>query len=65
MRTVYNQYDSMVLPLRKWLEERGVRFEFGTRVTDLGLREAGGETIVERIDSLRGGESRRDHGRPQ
>ena len=24
MRTVYNQYDSMVRPLRKWLDERGV-----------------------------------------
>ncbi len=57
MRTVFNQYDSMVLPLRKWLEARGVRFEFGTRVTDLGLREAGGETVVERIDYLRGGEA--------
>ena len=28
MRTVYNQYDSMVRPLRKWLEERGVKFQF-------------------------------------
>jgi oleate hydratase len=27
MRTVYNQYDSMVRPLQQWLEERGVRFE--------------------------------------
>lgn len=37
MRTVYNQYDSMVRPLQKWLEVRGVRFEFDTRVTDLHL----------------------------
>jgi oleate hydratase len=37
MRTVYNQYDSMVRPLQKWLEERGVRFQLNTRVTDLGL----------------------------
>ncbi|QMV19901.1 oleate hydratase [Granulicella sp. 5B5] len=37
MRTVYNQYDSMVRPLKKWLVERGVRFEFDTRVTDLDL----------------------------
>ena len=26
MRTVYNQYDSLVRPLHKWLDERGVRF---------------------------------------
>ncbi len=37
MRTVYNQYDSMVRPLQKWLEERGVRFELDTRVSDLHL----------------------------
>ncbi len=27
MRTVYNQYDSLVRPLKKWLDERGVVFE--------------------------------------
>ena len=37
MRTVYNQYDSMVRPLRKWLESRGVQFSFNTRVTDLSF----------------------------
>ena len=49
MRTVYNQYDSMVRPLHKWLDERGVRFELNTRVTDLGLREQDGETTVTHI----------------
>ena len=38
MRTVYNQYDSMVRPLQKWLAERGVQFELNVRVTDLVLR---------------------------
>jgi oleate hydratase len=37
MRTVYNQYDSMVRPLRKWLEERGVQFLFNAKVTDLSF----------------------------
>jgi oleate hydratase len=37
MRTVYNQYDSMVRPLHKWLEERGVKFMLNTTVTDLAL----------------------------
>jgi oleate hydratase len=49
MRTVYNQYDSLVRPLRKWLEERGVRFAFDTRVTDIafyhGLGGYGAECI--------------------
>jgi oleate hydratase len=41
MRTVYNQYDSMVRPLRKWLDERGVRFRTNTRVVDLHYDESG------------------------
>ena len=53
--TVYNQYDSMVRPLQKWLDERGVRFELNTRVTDLGLSENAGEKRVERIVYERGG----------
>jgi oleate hydratase len=55
MRTVYNQYDSLVRPLQKWLEERGVRFELSTRVTDLKMREEAGRTIVDRIMYTRGG----------
>jgi len=35
MRTVYNQYDSMVRPLQKWLQQRGVKFRLNTRVTAL------------------------------
>ena len=55
MRTVYNQYDSMVRPLQKWIEERGVQFELNTRVTDLVLREDGNSKTVERIVYTRGG----------
>lgn len=55
MRTVYNQYDSMVRPLHKWLDERGVRFELNTRVTDLGLREHDGVTTVTHIAIERNG----------
>ena len=57
MRTVYNQYDSMVRPLHKWLDERGVKFELNTRVSDLGLRERSGEMAVERIVFERGGQT--------
>jgi oleate hydratase len=55
MRTVFNQYDSMVRPLQKWLEERGVRFELNTRVTDLILREDADSKAVQRIVYTRGG----------
>jgi len=40
MRTVYNQYDSMVRPLEKWLRERGVNFIYNTRVCDMALVES-------------------------
>lgn len=49
MRTVYNQYDSLVRPLQKWLEEHGVKFEFNTRVTDLAFSHAAGGYNVESI----------------
>jgi oleate hydratase len=39
MRTVYEQYDSMVRPLSKWLDEHGVRFLLDTRITDLVFNE--------------------------
>lgn len=55
MRTVYNQYDSLVRPLRKWLEQRGVRFEPNTRVTDLGFTTHEGRTSVDRIAIRRDG----------
>jgi len=46
MRTVYNQYDSMVRPLRKWLEQHGVNFALNTRVTDLTLGNTGQDYAV-------------------
>lgn len=35
MRTKYNQYDSVVRPMKKYLEARGVRFETGKEVVDI------------------------------
>lgn len=49
MRTVYNQYDSLVRPLHKWLIERGVVFEQGACVTDMHLREQSNGKSVKRI----------------
>ena len=49
MRTVYNQYDSMVRPLEKWLTAHGVNFAYNTCVTDLALRARGAKDMVETI----------------
>ena len=57
LRTVYNQYDSLVRPLRKWLDERGVVFALNTTVIDLLIVEVGGLKTVEQIVFQRGGQS--------
>lgn len=36
-RTVYNQYDGIIVPIVNWLTERGVQFRHGVRVEDLGF----------------------------
>ena len=55
MRTVYNQYDSLVRPLRKWLDERGVVFEMNTTVTNLVMLDTAGVKTVDRIVFERSG----------
>lgn len=49
MRTPYNQYDSLIRPLQKWLEDRGVTFTMDTRVTDVLFKEHEGKQAVKRI----------------
>jgi oleate hydratase len=44
-RTRYNQYESMAVPLVKWLRDRGVHIRFGVAVKDLGFAD-GGERIT-------------------
>src|SRR5271154_7117199 len=56
MRTVYNQYDSMVRPLQKWLEERGVQFTFDIRVTDVDLCHDAEGYAVQRIQFEQNGQ---------
>ena len=41
-RTKYNQFDSIVRPLLKWLTDQGVTVQLGTRVTDLALADSDG-----------------------
>jgi oleate hydratase len=43
MRTVYNQYDSVILPVENWLRQRGVNFMMNTPVTDVDFDIAGRE----------------------
>jgi oleate hydratase len=49
-RTVYNQYDSMVVPLQRWLLDHGVDVRFATRVVDIDFTgRPGAKRLATRI----------------
>jgi oleate hydratase len=52
-RTIYNQYDSMVLPLQAWLKAQGVRLISDCKVTNLDHKTEGGKFIVTGIHCVR------------
>jgi oleate hydratase len=52
-RTIYNQYDSLVLPLQAWLEAQGVHLVADCKVTDLDLKTEDGKFMVTGIHCLR------------
>ena len=50
--TRYNQYESLVLPLVKWLTEHGVTFRYGVEVTDVDFYNKPGRKQATRIHWL-------------
>lgn len=53
--TKYNQYESLVLPLRKYLEDHGVTFQFHTEVLDVDFEITEDEKRATRIHWMREG----------
>ncbi|MGW4534975.1 oleate hydratase [Nocardia sp. NPDC004340] len=47
--TKYNQYESLVLPLYRWLLDQGVTFKFDTTVTDVDFEISGDRKQATRI----------------
>ncbi|QUI23913.1 oleate hydratase [Vallitalea pronyensis] len=45
-RTPYNQYESVILPLKKYLEGQGVNFDLKCTVTDLDFKEGEEMTVT-------------------
>lgn len=45
-RTPYNQYDSVILPLKKYLKDNGVDFDINAKVTDIDFKEGLGITAT-------------------
>ncbi len=53
--TKYNQYESMILPMVKWLEERGVQFHYGVHVTNVEFKCTKTKKVAQRIDIIADG----------
>ena len=53
--TRYNQYESLVMPLVKHLESKGVRFEYGVQVKNVIVSKAGGKKTATKIVYEKGG----------
>ena len=53
--TRYNQYESLVMPLVKHLESKGVRFEYGVQVKNVIVSKAGGTKTATKIVYEKGG----------
>ncbi len=47
--TRYNQYESLILPMQKYLEQAGVDFRFGTEVTNVLFEHRAGKKIATAI----------------
>ena len=54
--TRYNQYESLILPMKKYLEEAGVHFQFNTEVTNVLFDFVGGKKIAKTIECKVNGE---------
>lgn len=57
MRTVYNQYDSVVLPIETWLRQQGVDFRLNTPVTDIDIEVCGEEKRATALHCLAEGQA--------
>ncbi len=47
--TKYNQYESLILPMVRYLKERGVRFQYDTRVTNVVFEKTGDKKLARRL----------------
>jgi len=53
--TKYNQYDSLILPMVKYLEAHNVQFQYDTQVTNVLFDFSNGKKVAKQIVCLRNG----------
>ncbi|MDO3411238.1 oleate hydratase [Saccharibacillus sp. CPCC 101409] len=54
--TKYNQFESLVQPMLKYLEEHDVHFVYDTRVTNVVFEQRGTRKVAAKIQCVRGGQ---------
>lgn len=47
--TKYNQYESLVLPMISYLKEKGVHFQYDTKVENIEMKLTKGEKVAEKL----------------
>ena len=57
-RSSLNQYESFVLPIQKWLMDRGVHYTNRVRVVDVDFAPGRGEKTVERLHYIENGQQK-------
>ncbi len=53
--TKYNQYESLIQPLVKYLESHGVEFQYNTRVENILVNRVGNKKVAQKIEMLHNG----------
>lgn len=53
--TKYNQYESLIMPMLKYLEEHGVKFQYNTTVTNVIFNIKGSKKVAKQIQCIRDG----------
>lgn len=56
--TKYNQYESMILPMVKYLEDHGCQFHFNTQVMDVRFDIRDGRKAAKRVELLQEGQQK-------
>ena len=57
--TPYNNYESIVMPIEKWLLNQGVDIQTGTRIIDVDFKPGRASKTVEKLHLLKNGKKRR------
>lgn len=56
--TRYNQYESLITPLVRWLENNGVKFHYDTRITNVIIDCKHNKKVAKKIEMIKSGKEK-------